>query len=487
LDAEARPGLAIRAFGLVVAAVLPLVGSTGCARHEVDAGPRARHVVLISLDTTRADQLGLYGNPTVRTPHLDRLAAESIVLDDFMTVVPTTLASHVSLFTGKYPHTHGTPRNGFLVHEQNVMLAEILRERGFATAGFAASFALDSRFQLAQGFDHWDERFERFAWQEGHLGQNERSAESVTGAVLDWLDRDGVPERLFLFAHYFDPHTPYEAPPPWDTLYDPSGREGLPDWVTVRREGLVRPGSENEIAARLARQYAAEISYMDHHVGRLLDGLRERGILDEALLVVTSDHGENFWEHGAVFDHGWTTYQTTMRGVGIIRLPGAGLAGSRIGGVAASIDVLPTVLAQLGIPAPDGIDGEAIDLARSVAEPLDRVRFGQATKPWQAVETDPRWTNMAKARCVRAGKYKLVQVPYAGLEELYDLEADPAEEVDLLADPATAAGTPAGRLREELEAWAASARPLPSRFDPSQRDETIERLRALGYLGGGDE
>jgi arylsulfatase A-like enzyme len=366
------------------------------------------------------------------------------------------------------------------------MLAETLRERGFATVGFAGSFALDSRFRLAQGFDHYDERFERFAGQGGHL-QNERSAESVTGAVLDYLDRDGVPERLFLFAHYFDPHTPYEAPPPYDTLYDPSGREGLPDWLTVRREGLVQPGSKGEIADRLARQYAAEISYMDHHVGRLLDGLRERGILDDALLVVTSDHGENFWEQGAVFDHGWSTYQTTMRSVGIIRLPGARLAGTRIRGVAASIDVLPTVLAHLGIPEPDGIDGEAIDLARSIAKPLDRVRFGQATKPWQMVETDPRWENMTKARCVRAGKYKLVQVPYAGREELYDLEADPAEEVDLLADPMTAAGTPARRLREKLEAWAASARPLPSRFEPSQRDETIERLRALGYLGEEDE
>jgi arylsulfatase A-like enzyme len=475
----------------MVWAVLPwALVACGPSSPEV---PGPRHVVLISLDTTRADRFGFYGNREVSTPRLDRLAAESIVLEDFMTVVPTTLASHVSLFTGKYPHHHGTPRNGFLVHEDNVMLPELLRERGFVTAGFAGSFALDNRFRFAQGFDHWDEDFDRFAGIEGRL-QNERTAEAVTDAVVEWLDAHGVPERLFLFAHYFDPHAPYEAPPPYDTMYDPAGRTGLPDWATVRREGLVRAGSSSELAERLARQYDGEISYLDHHVGELLDALAERGIFDEALVVVSSDHGENFHEHEAVFDHGWSVYRTTMRSVGLVRLPGAERAGTGIAELTASIDILPTVLGRLDIPLPAGIDGESIDLDRSAprgrapgppdgGEPA-RVRFGQATKPWQQVETDPRWTNMLKARCIRSGRYKLVQVPYAGREELYDLETDPGERTDLLATGGPEAEALAGPLREKLEAWAAGARPLPSRFEPSQREETLERLRALGYLGG---
>ena len=442
------------------------------------AGAAARHVVLISLDTTRADQFGLYGNSAVSTPRLDGLAAESIVLEDFMTVVPTTLASHVSLLTGKYPHTHGTPRNGFMVHDQNAMLAEVLREHGFKTAGFAGSFALDSRFNFAQGFDHYDETFERLAGQDGRL-QNERTAESVTAAVVDWLDVSGVPERLFLFVHYFDAHGPYEAPPPYDTMYDPRGREGLPAW---RPRGFVRADGSNETVQRMAKQYAGEISYMDEHIGRLLDELRQRGVLDEALVVVTSDHGENFWEHPAAFDHGWTTYQTTMRSVGIVRLPGAEHGGTRIRGVAATIDVLPTISKFLGIPAPDGIDGEPIDLEAPPAEPLDRVRFGQATKPWDKDEVDPRWNNMAKTRCIREGRYKLIQVPYAGTEELYDVHADPFEQDDLLPQGSEEIQALAGRMRTRLESWAASADPLPSRFEPSQRQETIERLRALGYV-----
>jgi len=473
------PPLRARAWAAIWM-LLSLAG-VACGPEPPDA-LAARHLVVISLDTTRADQFGFYGNPTIRTPELDRLAGESIVLDDFMTVVPTTLASHVSLFTGNYPHTHGTPRNGFLVHEQNVMLAEVLREHGFVTAGIAGSFALESRFNFAQGFEYYDESFERFARQDGHL-QNERPAESVTRAAVDYLDRGPLPDRLFLFVHYVDPHAPYEAPPPYDTLYDPAGREGLPDWLTVRRGRMVRPGVPSALADRMARQYAAEITYMDHHVGRLLDALRERDILDHAVVLVTSDHGENFWEHGAVFDHGWSTHQTTMRGVGVIRLPGAARAGMRIGGLSASIDLMPTLLALLGIAAPEAMEGEPIDLARSAMAP-DRMLFGQATMPWEEVETDPRWTHLAKERCVRSGKYKFIQVPYAGREELFDLEADPLEQVNLLAGAGPDGPAPVRELREALEAWATAADPLPSRFESSQREETMERLRALGYLGG---
>jgi arylsulfatase A-like enzyme len=286
-----------------------------------------------------------------------------------------------------------------------------------------------------------------------------------------------------LFVHFFDPHAPYEAPPPFDTLYDPSGREGLPPQQNVGRDGIVRVGTKNEIADRLARQYAAEVSYMDHNIGRLLDGLRQRDILTDALLVVTSDHGENFWEHGAVFDHGWSTFQTTMRSVGILRLPGERGAGRRIEGPLATIDILPTVLTHLGIPVPEGIDGEAIGLEAPWPTP-QRPVFGQATKPWHEVETDPRWTNMNKARCIRQGRHKLVQVPYAQIEALYDLQADPLEQNNLLAAGGSEVQGLAAELRRRLEAWAATADPLPSRFEPSQLEETVKRLKALGYLGG---
>lgn len=468
------------AHGTALAAVL-LAAAAGCA--SPPASPTPRHLVLISLDTTRADHMGFYGNPRVATPHLDRLAAESIVLDDLMTVAPTTLASHASLFTGTYPQTHGVPRNGFLLDESNLTLAEMLAAQGFSTAGFAASFALSGRFRIDQGFAHYDERFEREAGAAGRM-QNERSAASVTDAVIGYLDRNPVPERLFLFVHYFDAHSPYAAPAPYETMYDPRGREGLPGWFEVAQDCWHRGGGKTPDGERLAAQYAAEISYLDEHVGRLLDDLRRRGILDDALVVVTSDHGESLWDRPECFDHGWLTYQQTMHAIGVLRLPGAAGAGRRIPTLAANIDLLPTMLELLELPASPDVEGAPIDLSGAAAQGVP-TRFGQATKPWE-VETDPLWPNRTKARCVREGRYKLIQVPYAGVEELYDLAADPGERTNLLAAPGAEHAALATALRETLEAWAAAARPHPVAFDEHHREETLERLRALGYIEGAE-
>jgi len=177
-------------------------------------------VIFISLDTTRPDHIGCYGNDWVRTPRLDELARESILLLNYRTVVSATLPSHLSLLTGNYPHTHGVVSNGYMVNSENVMLAEILGDAGFHTAGFLGSFALESRFHFDQGFDHFDENFDI---EVGTFGadQNQRSAETVNNAVFRYLEDRSVDERLFLFIHYFDPHAPHTPPPPYDTLYGP--------------------------------------------------------------------------------------------------------------------------------------------------------------------------------------------------------------------------------------------------------------------------
>jgi arylsulfatase A-like enzyme len=438
--------------------------------------------VFISLDTARADHFGFYGNPLVKTPNLDQLASEAIVLDDFMTVTLTTLASHTSLFTGKYSHTHGTPRNGFLVNEENVMLTELLRDRGFHTAGFVGSFPLVRQFGFAQGFDHYDDFFEAVAGDDG-VFRIERTAADVTDAAIAYVAQRGDADNLFLFVHYFDPHHPYAPPAPFDTLYDPRGGADLPQWSDLHE--LCRRGETGEDVRRTQLQYAAEVSFMDHQVGRLLDALRERGILDDSLLVVSSDHGEHFTEHHftACFDHGWMPYQTDMRAVGLVRLPGAHNGGARIPELVANIDILPSVLAYLGIEAPQGLEGRPIDLDRAAA-PARRVRFAEATKPWENLETDAHWTNLLKARSVRRGDYKLIQVPYLQREELYDLARDPQETQNLLAEPSPEISAIAVELRTELESWAAAANPLPSEFVGSLDDEVLRRLKALGYAGG---
>lgn len=378
------------------------------------------------------------------------------------------------------------------------MLAETLREATFHTTGFAGSFALDSRFGFSQGFDHYDEDWDILVTP-GGADQNQRLAAQVTDAALAYLDEAGIPEHLFLFAHYFDPHAPYTAPPPYDTMYDPAGWGDIPAIPAVKRDPRLSDAERAELARRLELQYASEISYTDEHVGRLLEGLAARGILDDAIVVVTSDHGECMWEHGEEFDHGRTVYQATMHALCVVRLPRAELGGTRVGAVVASIDVLPTVLGFLGLDAPADVDGEALELRREALASLDSlVRFGEATKPGTDVETDERWYNLRKSRCVRDGRHKYIETPYVWTSELYDLENDASETDDLLsAERAGVSGDSAGdsprlsrgeleslhvRLGRELTAWTESAEPLPSHFDSSQKDETVERLRSLGYL-----
>lgn len=487
-ERKAPPRREVRPRQLAVAALVAACAALSSCSSPAPEITGARHVVFISIDTARADRFGFMGSETVATPRLDAFAAESVVFTDYMTVVPTTLASHTTLMTGKYPHTHGTPRNGFLVNERNEMLAEVLSASGFRTAGFAGSFSLDSRFGFAQGFDHYDQNWEILV-APGGAEQNERLAEHVTDAVVGYLDDAGVPEHLFLFAHYFDPHAPYTAPPPYDTMYDPDGWEDIPPIVNVRHRSRLTDEQRAEYARRLELHYAAEISYTDEHVGRLLDELDARGILEDALVVLTSDHGECMWEHGEEFDHGRTVYQATMHALCVMRLPGGALGGTRVDPVVASVDVFPTVLSFLGLEAPAGVDGQPIPLEQPALSTLtSRVRFGEATKPQGDVETDPRWYNARKARCVRDGRHKYIETPYVWTEELYDLLDDPAERSDLLAGEGAGAPSDDGiaslheRLGREISNWSAAADPLPSHFDASQTDETLERLRSLGYL-----
>ena len=458
-----------------------LLATCGCDREAAPAGA-PHHLILISIDTARADHFGFMGSDFVKTPVLDALAGESVVFTDYMTVAPTTLASHASLFTGNYPHRHGIPRNGFVLHDENEMLAEILRSRGFETAGFSASFALDSRFGIDQGFEHYDEAYDKFTGNRV-LYVDQRSATSMTDAVVGYLDERGEADRSFLFVHYFDPHLPYEAPEEFVTLYDDDLSHVPITPLQIRRSHTLTDEERRSAARAHQLRYAAEISYTDREIGRLLDELRRRGMYDSSLIVVTTDHGENLLDHPVHFNHGRTLYDSTMKSICMMRLPNGRDGGTRIDALTASIDVLPTVLHLLGADAPEGIDGERVDLERTTST-KPRVRFGQASQPWEEIETDPRWTNMLKARSIRAGRFKLIHTPYQQLEELYDLGDDPTESRNLLLEPTEDVAALAGELKAELDRWAATANPLSSIFAPRQKKEAIERLKSLGYLGG---
>jgi len=464
---------------LVLAGILLCSGLWHCS-----PGTSAKHIIFISLDTTRPDHLGCYGNPWIRTPNLDQLADESLLFSNYMTVVPTTLPSHTSLFTGTFPHRHGTPQNGFVVNSDNLMLTEQLKSAGFLTAGFIGSFALDSRFHFSQGFDYYDQAYEKFVGTERRT-QNERSAQSVTNATINYLEKTGVPSNLFLFVHYFDPHKPFEPPPPYDTLYN-LDRESKSSSTILAHYDCPHTLSKNdwETAKQAALNYAGEISYMDHHVGRLVKYLKQKGILDKALLVVTSDHGENFWEHMPYFHHGTATYQTTMHGICLIRLPKGNHGGNIINQLVSSIDITPTVLDYLNLPVPDTIDGRILDLTTEKPTPNNSTLYGQATltRPWKAPEVTTGWPHTNKSRCIREGNFKYIQTPFAGTEEFYDLSRDPFEQHNLLKSPTPEMSLRAKELKAKLELWVLSADPLESFLERKKQKETIEKLKALGYM-----
>lgn len=448
------------------------------------APQRARHVILISMDTTRPDHFGCYGNPWISTPFMDQLAKQSLLFMDYTTAANTTLASHTTSFTGKYPHRHGVPRNGFVVNDENLMLTEVLKQAGFSTAGFLGSFALDGLFGFNQGFDHYDEQFDVMAG-EGGADQNQRAGDKVTDAVLSYLDKTGVPQRLFLFAHFFDAHMPYAPPAPYDAMYgvnDNAPRQMSPHPAASQDGGSVDP--------RVSRQwslYAGEISFMDAQIGRLLRGLRERGILDDALLVIINDHGENLGDHwGQPFDHGWTVYQNEARGFCLIRLPKGELGGRKLTTPTPSIDLMPTILNYLRLPVPAGIDGTAVDLLTPNPEHNARSIFSEATKPWEQVEVGRKWVNDAKPRAVRDGQWKYIITPYRRMEELYNLAADPGEKINLLKNANAETRQRLAEMRAALKTYDAASNPLPTHFESTQRDDTVRRLKALGYIDSGD-
>ena len=407
-------GRQLRVLGLVV-------GLAACAE---EPGP-PENLILISVDTLRADHLGSYGHPWVKTPYIDALAEEGVRFDRVVSAAPTTLASHTSMMTGTWPHTHGVPDNGYRVAPGNRMLAEILHDAGFRTAGRVGGYPLGRQTGFDQGFESYE-------WVNVPEA-NEHNGREVSEAALAWLDRR-PPGRFFLFVHYWDVHWPYSPPPPWNAMYrdDDLELKGVKAEIDATRVSLRehRPDAAERSRA-LAHLYAGGVSFADAQVGLLLDGLRERALLDRSLLVLTSDHGEAMDEHGAEYwNHGNTLYETVARVPLIVRLPDAVRGGRSEDWLLSSVDLVPTLLELLGLSASEGLAGESFAdslLGRSVWLGRGAV-FSQATKPHGAeVEAGRHWRNLDKCRAIWEGEWKLQECPLRGRKELYDLGADAGE------------------------------------------------------------
>ena len=401
-------------------------------------------IILISIDTLRADHLGAYGYPLPTSPELDELARDAVVFEDCRAQSSATLTSHASLMTSRLPRHHGASYDRSLALASGIpTLATVLRSAGYRTAAVTGGGQLDPVFGLGQGFDRY-------------VVANSKKLARALPRALRWLRRNDR-DPVFLFLHTYEVHHPYQAPkllPLFETDY----RGTLPATTSVELLEEINRGERTLDAADLAHiihTYDAGIRSMDRALGMLFDRLRNMGRYDDALIVVTSDHGEEFGEHGMVGWHSHTLHRELLRVPLLLKLPQSVGGGARIGTPVRSIDIAPTILAAVGIEPPSSFAGV------NLLEEPERIEQQPAVS-----ELD----TAADVSSVSLGRWKL----YDG--DLYDLDADPWEQRPLEGH---------STRRQELEEVAAE---LLNEFAvrigaPAElTDETLEQLDALGYV-----
>jgi arylsulfatase A-like enzyme/Tfp pilus assembly protein PilF len=398
--------------------------------------------VIVTLDTLRADRLGCYGARDVATPRLDRIAAQGALAAEASAHVPLTRPSHVSLFTGLLPTEHGIRDNvSPAVVPRVPLLAELFRANGFATGAFVSSVVLDSQSGLDRGFDAYADRFEGQSGDAQFLNTVQKKGEDTIEEAVEWL-RGQKGRRVFLWLHLYEPHDPYEPPLPYASRY-------------------------------AGRPYDGEVAWTDELVGRFEDALAPLGLRDDnTALVVTSDHGEGLGEHDEAL-HGFFVYQTTLRVPLLVRGPGIP-PGRRLERTVRLVDVFPTVLELAGLEAPPrlALTGRSLAAAlRGAREPDEPTTYAETLVPLLQFG----WSDL---RVVRDGRFKYIQAPRP---ELYDLREDPGERRDLSRERAAQAAAMRAALAREL----VRERERGAGEASAPSDEAVERLGALGYIGGG--
>ncbi len=429
----------LRPAAALVVAISVILALVGCNR--IDVSPRGQerplptgpNVLLITIDTLRADHVGAYGASGVETPSLDGLADEGVLFENSIAATPLTLPSHCSIMTGMNPPRHAVRNNGiFLLDDSHETLAERFREAGYDTGAVVGAVVLDAGFGLDQGFDFYD--WSESSQRASETGYPDRPAEEVTDVALRWLAARERP--FFLWIHYYDPHAAYLPPAPFGRRF----------------------------AGRL---YDGEIAYVDTQIERIFQGLRTSGEWDRTLVVATSDHGESLGEHGEQ-THSYTLYDAVLKVPLLVRGPGVPTA-RRVPEVVSAIDVAPTILARAGLAPLADADGR--DLSPMWAEEHgfeERPAYSETL----ATQLDHGW---APLFAMRSDRHLYVRAPRA---ELYDVREDPRQLANLLEEPSEADPELVGALDQGLDAVLAAEREATS-F--SLGAETREQLRALGY------
>jgi choline-sulfatase len=397
------------------------------------------NLVIITLDTTRADRIGAYGAQDVETPAFDRLAADGVLFEQAVSVAPLTLPAHSSIFTGKFPPEHGVRDNGgFFLGPEQLTLAEVLKARGYRTGGFVAAYVLDSRWGINQGFDTYFDNFDLSKTSSASLGSIQRPGNEVVDQALPWIQNaSGKP--FFAWIHLYDAHSPYRPPEPFATRY-------------------------------ATHPYNGEIAFADTQVGRVISQLQSLGLYDRTVLAIIGDHGESLGDHGESA-HGFFIYNSVTQAPFLIRAPFTALRHRRVADPVRSVDVMPTVLELLAAPPPAGVSGVSlVPLMTNSKQELGLDAYSEAMYPLHHYG----WSDL---RALRSGRYKVIDAPRP---ELYDIDRDPGETTNLFGERQSLAERMIAQLRRLEGRFNKTNATMPgSDADPEAR----ERLAALGYVG----
>ncbi len=454
------------------------------------ASASAPNVLLVALDTLRADHLGAYGYSRNTSPNIDELAKQGVVFEQAISQAPWTAASFASLFTGLYPSVHGldggvswgpgqSSAGGLPFAVQKTLptsqltLAEMLRRSGYQTAGFVSNVYVNSIFGFSQGFQVYDDDHEDYS---KNVGGAKRRGNKTNANVFKWLD-GGPTEPFFLFVHYNDVHWPYNPPAPYgeEWVADYEG-ELTPEKTTtvVERQGKQVDDLSPEDLAYLIGLYDGEIAYTDSLVASLLERVRGLDLERDLLIVVTSDHGEEFLEHGST-SHGYTLFEEQVHVPLIVHYPSR-LKPLRVPAQVRHIDVLPTLLEWAGVEElPPGVQGQSLV---ALAE-------GRTTSGPGVAISEATYVGERKA-LRRADGLKLIRSLTGDPDQLFDLQKDPGEQENLLA----AGEAPPDPLVDELADWLLTSKEIREGLfgDEGVPQEVVldtqtrDQLEALGYI-----
>ena len=440
----------LAAVGIVAAAVLAWIflGRPGAAAGTIGRlwarqGVEKPNVILVTMDTTRADHLACYGYPGVRTPTLDALAGRGVLFKQAATAAPLTLPAHSTIMIGMYPTYHGVRVNGnTALSDEQTTLAEVLSVQGYRTGAFIGAFVLDGRWGLKQGFQHYDDQFDLKKYKHLDLGEVQRPGNEVVDAALAWLEAEKA-NPFFAWVHLYDPHVPYAPPEPYASEYARRGPAGL---------------------------YDGEIAFMDAEIGRVTAWLETNGLTGKTIVVLVGDHGEALGSHGEG-THGYFVYDYALHVPFIVATPLAGLRGKRVPSQVSTADVFPTILGLLDLASPVKVQGRSLVPRMFEPERKDDVpAYGESMAPnlqfgWSALHA------------LRTARYKYIEAPRA---ELYDLVRDADEQVNVLTQFPDVAREMKGEL-QKLMAETSLGAPTPQAANLDK--DTMERLSALGYVG----